>query len=341
MPDKCNLNMLDSILNDKRFNLEIELCYIIADKRGIILTVVKGEINMKNVLIDNWSLEEIVFNLNNPQQLLKCKAFCDVLEAIVLWDNIYFPNNEHAGFWQYLSCESDMKKYLVGYKDNNEFYNTSNRLYEKYYKDKYTKNLACGAIRYSLFAENLGFDYLPCEKRSQFIQKGKMHSMMCNEKNLYINGRINNGFSRSDFCTPVNNEVKSFYNEFNTYYEKETFEFKLPILANYIINSKPASLTYFEYAKELKNTLSVKLFLNYINDVEKKLSQGNFIPCYRFKNDVRDLVYDICKKDPELIVVIDASLIPKPVMNYDIFKIRKINYSFLKKIIKYSIYPDR
>ena len=209
-------------------------------------------------------------------------------------------------------------------------------VYEKYCKDNYTENLACGAIRYSLLAENLGYDYLPCEKRAQFIQESKIHRMICEEKGLYVNSQPNNVISRKDFCEPINYEVKSYFKEFNEYYGKSIFELKLPVLANYIVNSKPRELTYFEYAKSLKNLLPVRRFLKYLNNIEAEISKGNFVPCNRFKNDVQELVEDICKMDKEFIISIDGSLIPKPILNFDIFKIRKINYSFLKKIIKFS-----
>lgn len=292
---------------------------------------------MRNVLIDNWSLEELTIDLNNSVKLLRNTAFHNILEAIVLWDNIYFPNNEHSGFWNYMSYEMDFKGFLLEYQDNNEFYNSSELLYEKYCDEKYTKNLACGAIRYSMLAENLGFDYLPCEKRGQFIRESNICSIMTEEKGLYVNGQINNAITRKDFCNPINHEVKSYFKEFNDYYGKTVFEFKLPVLANYIINTKPQEMSYFEYAKSLKKSLSVKLFLKYLNDVEAEISKGNFIPCYRFQKDVQELVEDICKMDKKFIFSIGGSLIPKPIINFDVFKIRKINYNFLKKVIKYSI----
>lgn len=292
---------------------------------------------MKNVLIDNWSMEEIVFDLNNEKKLLRNKAFHNILEALVLWDNVYFPNNERTKFWNYMSGETDFKNYLIGHCDNNEFYSTSKLLYEKYCKDKYTENLACGAIRYSLLAENLGYDYLPCEKRGQFIQESKIHSIICEEKGLYVNGQVNNPITRIDFCEPVNYEVKSYFKEFNQYYGKNCFELKLPVLANYVVNSKPQGMSYFEYAKSLKGSLQVKRFLKYLNSIEIEISKGNFVPCNRFKNDVQELVEDICKMDKEFIISIDGSLIPKPILNFDVFKIRKINYSFLKKIVKFSV----
>ena len=291
---------------------------------------------MKNVLIDNWSLEEIVIDLNNPIKLLSNKAFHNILEAMVLWDNIFFPDNEHAGFWSYMSYETDFKDILKEYHDNNEFYESSVYLYEKYCKTGYTKNLACGAIRYGLIAEKLGYDYLPCEKRGRFIQESKIHNIILKEKGYFVNGKINNPITRIDFCEPINQEVKSYFNEFNQYYGKNVFELKLPVLANYIINSKPQKMSYFEYAKNIKNTISVKRFLKYLSNIETEISKGNFISCNRFKNDVQELVDDICKIDKKFIISIDGSLIPKPILNFDVFKIRKINYNFIRKIIKLS-----
>ena len=53
---------------------------------------------MREVLIDNWTLEDMVFDLYDTDRLLSNPSFHNILEAIVLWDNIYFPNNEYFFF---------------------------------------------------------------------------------------------------------------------------------------------------------------------------------------------------------------------------------------------------
>ena len=57
---------------------------------------------MKNVLIDNWFLENIAFKYNDQLQLFSSQEFLNILEAILLWDNVYYPENEYSHFWQYL-----------------------------------------------------------------------------------------------------------------------------------------------------------------------------------------------------------------------------------------------
>lgn len=173
-------------------------------------------------------------------------------------------------------------------------------------------------------------------KKRRFIQESKIHNIILEEKGSIVNGQINNPITRIDFCEPINQEVKSYFNEFNQYYGKNVFELKLPVLANYIINSKPQKISYFEYARNIKNTISVKRFLKYLSNIEIEISKGNFISCNRFKNDVQELVDDICKIDKKFIVSIDGALIPKPILNFDVFKIRKINYNFIRKIVKFS-----
>lgn len=292
---------------------------------------------MNNVLIDNWSIENIIPDLNDTNKLLNNKAFQDLLETIVLWDNVYFPDNEYSGYWRYMSQGTNFEHYITGCEDQNEFFEFSNFLYNKCHNNQYTKNLACGAIRYSLVAENLGYDYMPCEARAEFLYQNGIYNLIQEERQTQINSTISNPIIRKDFCEPINYEVKSYFNEFNKFYGKDVFELKLPVLANYIINSKPQGISYLEYAKTLKNSLAVKNFLKYLTNMEKEISKGNFVSYSLFTRDIEELVRDICKMDRKLVVSIDASIIPKPNLNFDVFKIRKLNFSFLKKIIKYSI----
>lgn len=292
---------------------------------------------MREVLIDNWSLEDMVFDLYDTDRLLSNPSFHNILEAIVLWDNIYFPNNEYSSFWKMTSKESDIGRYIQSYGDSNDFEDYSSFLYKSYFKKKYTENVVCGAIRYSLIADKKGFDYLPCQKRSEFIQKSNVYNILNEEKSKYMNGCMVNSIMRNDFVEVVNREVKEYFDDFNAFYGKNVFELKMPVLANYIINTKPYEVSYFEYAYMLKRKLAVKQFLKYLSSVEKDISEGNFVSCNRFAKDMRELVDDICGIDREFVVSIDGTIISKPVLNYDVFKIRKINYCFLKKIIKTSI----
>ena len=67
------------------------------------------EPRMNNVLIDNWSLENIIHDLDNIDLLLRNPTFHNILEALFLWDNIYFPKNEFSLYWNLLLEDSVLK----------------------------------------------------------------------------------------------------------------------------------------------------------------------------------------------------------------------------------------
>ena len=52
---------------------------------------------MNNVMVDNWLLEDAVINLQrNPTE--PSKSLSDLLMAIVLWDNVYYPRKGHCAW---------------------------------------------------------------------------------------------------------------------------------------------------------------------------------------------------------------------------------------------------
>ena len=56
---------------------------------------IRKEIHMKSVMIDNWTIEDIAFSGKN---MINSPGFHNIIEAIILWDQVYYPNNEKSIF---------------------------------------------------------------------------------------------------------------------------------------------------------------------------------------------------------------------------------------------------
>lgn len=84
---------------------------------------------MKKVLIDNWSMHNIAQGMNGQI----AEEYSDLLSTLVLWDEIYYPNNDRSSYWdntpQNMSCIEfalllrkekpviDYRKFLVEMED--------------------------------------------------------------------------------------------------------------------------------------------------------------------------------------------------------------------------------
>lgn len=53
---------------------------------------------MKSVMIDNWAIEDIAALGKN---MIYSSGFHNIIEAIILWDKVYYPNNENQHFGKY------------------------------------------------------------------------------------------------------------------------------------------------------------------------------------------------------------------------------------------------
>ena len=70
---------------------------------------------MKNVMVDNWLLEDAVIRLQrNPTE--PSKSLSDLLMAIVLWDNVYYPCKGHSAWWT--EVQPDLQDYLLPIEDD-------------------------------------------------------------------------------------------------------------------------------------------------------------------------------------------------------------------------------
>lgn len=293
---------------------------------------------MNNVLIDNWSLENIIHDLDNIDLLLRNPTFHNILEALFLWDNIYFPKNEFSLYWNLLLEDSVLKNFLIPLEDNEEFEEESRALYNTHYRQNhYTENIACGAIRYIMLSAENRIDYLPCPQRSEFIQESNINKILFNYGQMPVNGRNNIPMPRKELWSTLDRELKKYYIEFEKQYSNSYYEVELPVLANYIIYSKPDNINYFEYARSLKRKLSADILIKYIEKTEKDIANGNFVANNVFKNDMKDIVDSICSNDRGLITVRSAKLFPTLSYSFYLNDIRKINFIFARKIVKYAV----
>lgn len=294
---------------------------------------IRKEIHMKSVMIDNWTIEDIAFSGKN---MINSPGFHNIIEAIILWDQVYYPNNEKSIFWKYLTQEQKVEKYISPCIEDKKIENIAEQIYYEKYKKKYSKNIAMRAIEYDLLANSMGCDYLPCKARRLFLRDIDYY------KQDNIIGTISNlKVCKDDIMKFVDKTTQDRLKEFNSSVGSKSIEIKVPILSHYVIGNKPDGKTYFEYAQQLKCKSRIRIFSDYIENVEKEWEYGNFRPYMQLCNDINDIVNDINKIDKKLIFEIMAVVKIIPKIEFDIFDIRKYNISFVKKIVRYVFDNNR
>lgn len=278
---------------------------------------------MNGILLDNWTLEDIY-----SEEIENCeKTYNDLLEAIILWDNLYYPENSSSSWWKYISDNNGLKDIITPLFDNEKMFEIETKeIYNSVPSFKsYTKTVGMGGIRYALLSNGNGFDYFPCTKRSAFLSQ------------KIIKEKIQQTITRHDLMETFDKEALRYYKELNDFLGGEIIKFKTPILADYILQNTPSDMSCIEYALQLRMDKHVLRYRKYLGEVEHAINNAQWHVLSEFKYVTEELVQDIIKKKP-CTFSMTVGVFTLPSINIEIpFRLHKkyIHLSFLRDLGKF------
>lgn len=288
----------------------------------------KGGMLMNSLLIDNWTMQEIASNLTDLPDTKISEAYADLLTALVLWDEIYYPNNELSQYWKNTGLGEQLSNFIKPYEDKNQmFLERARELYKEYYLDKGTEIVVSGAIRYLMLSNSLNCDYLAYKSRAQFINTYNP----IKEMSYNIN--------RKEYTNFLDKNIIDKFKELNEILGRNVFEFEMPVLVDYIIQNTPDDMSYIQHALKLRKEKSVIKYRKFMTEMEKELKNCNWKKIFEFQEASRDLVNDITKIDKKHIINVSMSISVTPSLNISkdfVIKNKKINLTFFKKLIKFA-----
>lgn len=279
---------------------------------------------MKNLLIDNWNLEEIFSSISEMGSIELTDSYKDLLSAVVLWDKIFCPNNEMSIAWK--RADSSLSRIVTPIDDIGHLFEeeATKICYDIADKHRYNDIVAKGAVRYQLLSNSLGLNYLPAPKRASFLK----------ENNYLLNKMI-----RSKIHNIVDASVMSKFEELDRVLGDNVISFKMPLLVDYIIYNTNNGLSYLDCALQIKNTDRVKRYREYLSTIEQEISEGNWRKLYSFKSDVEELINDILKLDRKHIVTAGISIFPMPSINisFDLpIKKKPVHLTFIRELVNFA-----
>ena len=236
---------------------------------------------MANILIDNWSLEEVAVDSNVwENRPIPNEGFCDLLYAMTLWDDVYYVNNGvKTQWWQTYPLLQEHHKFIKRmdiseiHKDITKF---SYNEYINNYKEE-TSLVAQGAIYYMEVCKIKGCNYLPCEKRATFISKYKTNSATL----------------RKSIIAKEEKEIIKFYENMNKELSSETFSMQVPLIADFIVKNTNAEKDYINTALQLRNAKEVVNFRKYINKLERSAQEINVTEVKKLMKLIPEIVEDL------------------------------------------------
>lgn len=287
---------------------------------------------MADILVDNWTMETAV---KNSIEIYTHWAkphpdYIRLIEAIILWDNIYYVDNEYSENWKkllhYFDC-ADFIHPITDLEDDNM------DLYIGQAKELSILNgtdiVSGGAIEYCALADLLCMSYLPTGRRIEYIEKQQLE---------------NNVIDRKDIMTIFDKNVLEYYDEINKKIGNNKLQFEFPTLFRYV-QDHAEKATLIETAMKMKTFNDVREFRNYLDQVELDFKQGDIKAMEKCLDEIPKLVTSMKKS---LQIQLGGSMqinfglggitavTPKININLNLPSIKGKHINFLRRLAKYA-----
>lgn len=313
---------------------------------------------MNSIMVDNWFMEEVIADIRD-QKIRHSNYYAELLMAIVLWDEVYYPLNKY-NWWN--SIPSQVQNMLQPLEDLNEdgkskslkelyrFKGISDEeLYWLKWKEAVLSDsediISSGAIRYLALSGKNGLDYLPCAKRQNFLRK------YCSIDN------IQTSLSRIRLQGSLTKTIKEYYTEtYKSLVDFSNLEIKMPVLSNFIIDNTSNNMSPIDFAFHLKNEGAVVKYRSYLREIEIALEKQNWRELRYLLRCSDDAINSVISIDKKRLIGISVNILPTPSIMFkyntttatissspslaiDGFEehLKKFNLTFLKDVTKYAI----
>lgn len=281
---------------------------------------------MNSVMMDNWMVGNVLCDINNVKDNTVKKSYQQFLSAIVLWDEIYYPENEMSPYIN--RVDETIASILKPINDKEHLFNNeANAMYKEYFEGECSEIIIQGAMRYLLLSDFYGCDYLPCEARQKVLENADF---------IELNKKI----SRSNSLNYLDAAIDEYYRELFEKMGATNFVVRSPILTDYIVQTTPDGMSYVDRALHLKYEGPVEKYRKYLSDMEKAFEESDYTLLNEMKNYSEKLVKDIQKIDGQNIGEINYSLVPMCSVSLSRgiqLNKRKVNLTFLNELGKFSV----
>lgn len=265
---------------------------------------------MNNLMVDNWFMEEVIADIRDGK-IEDSQYYTDLLMAIVLWDEVYYPRNQY-NWWN--SVDSQVQNVLHPIDDSDEYWKKESieelcrykgvKIDDWYWlkwKDSSLVNsddiMRSGAIRYLALSSKNGLDYLPCIKRQKFLREY-----------LAFNNK-HNTLTRLQFqknATEIT--TKLFLKEYELLNDELNIKIKMPMLAKFVYDNTPHNMTPIEYALHLKNEGPIIRFRQYLGEIDNAIENEKKDELRYLLALSREVIDDVILMDRKSILSFDLDI---------------------------------
>lgn len=239
---------------------------------------------MKGLLLDNWTLEKIVDCLHNDEAPFSLETIA-LIELIVLWDNLYYIENDFSSYWRDKSVVDgfDIKQLFTPISKGKyevAFSNAKDE-YEKKFSDKYPSVVARKALEYMYISSALDLNYMPFGNRAKFIR----------DNNLFR--EFKRCYNRYDAVHVIDEQVMEYYETLNETIRRVDITFDCNILFSAINRSSSSFSDMIRTAKRWSQDPAVKAFKEWVSQLEDDISQFRKLEIIKYRNNLKEIEKNI------------------------------------------------
>lgn len=185
---------------------------------------------MADIMIDNWTLQRAAISINDTYEKISSpnEEYVKLIEALVLWDHVYFIDNEYSQYWKKFLYRFGYEKYLSPFaipKEENISVHSLGDIENSIISEK--------ALMYSTFCNKHNISYLPCKERAEYLQQCNLISP-CNRK---------------DVMDYFDKSLKEYYESLNHRLGKSKIKFSQPVLFDFIAAIGISQIAGFQYCE--------------------------------------------------------------------------------------------
>lgn len=231
---------------------------------------------MADIMIDNWTLQRAAISINDTYEHISMpnEEYIRLIEALILWDNIYFIDSDSSQLWKDLLWRFDYQAYLSPFsRGQTTDYNVFQE--EMHGNDIIEKS----ALNYSGFCNKNHIAYLPCKERAEYLKK-------CDFLDSYIN--------RKDVMNLLDKTLAEYYISLNKRFGVNKIKFSFPVLFDFVAENTKDDF-FLKTALQLRNEKEVVQFRNWLSNFEQQLQDGKLLELERLLNYLPALISDLTK----------------------------------------------
>lgn len=222
------------------------------------------------VMVDNWFMEEMLFPDASGDEL-SSRAHAKLITAIVLWDKVYFLQNQRSVWTQKNPLLLDILT-PIKEQDEDELIEPPlevNLDKKKYYGSiqkfsaQYSGIVETGALRYLALSAKNQWDYLPCSWREQYLQE-QLGRKQFEDLLAKMSAQ---GFVDREISNQISEMFQRFLGDTGLFIEA-------PNLAEYIVSQTPPDTDPLKYACDFRKEKPVAEYRKYIERLSKAFRDG-------------------------------------------------------------------